>query len=92
VEEVLWPHCCIPLTYGAEGVNFEGLLLRRGFVDAYKQAITDLDGPQALARYVAQRSHQDNNYASKGEITQVQDYIDKKGKPRSLNLSDFVVA
>jgi putative ATP-dependent endonuclease of OLD family len=82
VEDVLLPHRCLPLSCETEGCDFEGLLLNRGFVEAYKQAIADLDGPQALTQYIQQRSHSDPRYASRDEKMHVQDYIDKKGKPR----------
>jgi putative ATP-dependent endonuclease of OLD family len=91
VDDVLLQHRCIPISREAEGFDFEGLLINRGFVDEYKQAIEDLDGPQALARYVHQRSHSDDHYAHQDERIHVQDYIDKKGKPRfALRVAEII--
>jgi predicted ATP-dependent endonuclease of OLD family len=82
VEDVLLPHHCIPIACEAEGFDFEGLLLHRGCLDAYEQAIAELDGAQALAQYVSQRLRSDTTYASRDHTAHVQDYIDRKGKPR----------
>lgn len=79
---VLEPHSCYALSDLASRLNFESLLLQRGFLKEYLEVIQELDGPNALDGFVARRDSGEPGFAGKPKEVQVYEYVRGHGTPR----------
>lgn len=82
IADILEPHDCYALSDFASRLNIERLLLARGFLDEYVQAISELDGPKALSNYIKQRAAKEPGFAMTSIEIQVYDYVRAHGSPR----------